>query len=229
MKQTTKTGGFYRAFCTISRVFTKRHTVQTKELPYPPVVYISRHQNFYAPLQMMFWYPETIRFWVLDSFFERQTCVHQYAYHVFHKRMKLPMPLARICAYPIAWVLPAFFHSACSIPVHRGTKSIFHTLKESVETLTSGQSIAIFIDVDYKKTEGEITDIYKGFLFLEKYYFKQTKQHIRFVPLHVNRKQRTITNGNTISFSSDQTFDDQKETVYHTILDCLNQLARDNK
>ena len=222
--QLYKKGLLYNTFCMISRLCTRKHTITQQEPIHAPVVYVSRHQNFYAPLQMMFWFPESLRFWILDNFFERKACLDQYAVHVFHKRMKLPMPIAKLAATPIALVLPIFFHSACSIPVHRGTKAIIRTLKESVKTLESGHSIAIFIDVDYKKTDGEITDIYKGFLYLEKYYTKKTGQHIQFVPLHVSQQNATIHIGKAISFSENRTFEEQKEQIYHEILNALNQL-----
>ena len=100
------------------------------------------------------------------------------------------------------------------------------TMKISHEALMKGESILIFPDVDYSSDSKMTSDIYQGFLHLEKRYFKETKEHLTFVPLLADSNHNTVRMGREISFTGKETFINEREKIAGEIKDELNRLAQ---
>lgn len=213
--------GLLFRFCRLLlRLVYPRYKID-KQLPSGPVVYISHHQNLFGPFILLLWYPKFFRTWILNVFFDQKECFKQYVEYTFTKRFSMPKLLAQILAYPISWFIAQLITSSRGIPVYRGSRKILETMNLSVKAIKSGESIAIFPNVDYSNSINEDSDFYEGFLYLEKYFYKETKEHITFIPLHVSKKARRIVHGKPIQYLGTSS----KGDIVHRIKEEINNLA----
>lgn len=218
--------GLLFKFCRfLVRLVYPRFSIETK-IPSQPVVYISHHQNLFAPFIMLLWYPNFVRTWILNVFFSQKECYNQYVNYTFTKRFNMPTLFAKIIAFPISIFISKLMHSAHGIPVYRGSRKIIESIKQSVEALKNGNSIAIYPSVDYSKAIQEDSELYDGFLFLEKYYVKETNEHVIFIPIHVSKKKRSIVHGQPIQFSGKLPFHKERVAIANKIKEEINALAK---
>ena len=69
----------------------------------------------------------------------------------------------------------------------------------------------IFPDVNYTQADGDVGEIYRGFLILERMYMAKTGKHLEFVTMKMYPKDR-IEIGNSVMFE-DGDYASQVETV----------------
>jgi hypothetical protein len=209
----------------IARIITSRHTfVPQAERPVP-AVYLVHHQNTKGPLVTMAWLPFPLRPWVLGVFCSHRNCFRQYYDYTFTKRFGMSKVRAAILAFPLSYYIAALMHSMRAIPVFRESKSIVITFRSSIEALVKGESILISPDIEYDSTNPMIGEMYQGFFDLEKYYFKQTGQHLAFIPLHINAQEKCIYAGQAVYFQSDNHFKQEKSEAYQRLKDEFLRLA----
>lgn len=220
----TQYGLLFRLCRFIVRLVYPKFEIETT-IPTKPVVYISHHQNLFAPFIVLLWYPHFIRPWILNVFFNQKECYNQYVNYTFTKRFKMKPFFAKIIALPISIFISKLMQSGKGIPVYRGSRNIMNTIKLSVQSLKNFNSIAIFPSVDYTNSINENSELYEGFLFLEKYFFKETQEHITFIPLHVSKKKRLIIQGEPVQFSGEIPFHQERAEIAHKLLNQMNLLA----
>ncbi|MFC4411731.1 hypothetical protein ACFOZY_15175 [Chungangia koreensis] len=209
---------------------TVRLVYPTYRLPSPlheegPIVYVSHHQNFFGPFILMLWLPIPVRLWVFHVFFHKETGFEQLYNYTFTKRFNLMPWLAKYLSYPLAAAFSAFYQSARAIPVYRQSKKVIHTFRESVQAMQQGERLLIFPDIDYADDSSGTKDLYNGYLYIERYYYKATGEHIRFVPLYVSKERKTITAGEAIQFRDGKEFKEELSYVNEEIMNTLNKLA----
>lgn len=218
--------GLLFRFCRfIVRLVYQPYKIDAK-IPTQPVVFVSHHQNLFGPFVMLLWYPQFFCPWILNVFFDWKECFNQYVNYTFTKRFKMKPFFAKIIAFPISIFITKLMQSSRGIPVYRGSRKIMESIKQSVKALKEGKSIAIFPSIDYSSSINEESDIYEGFLFLEKYYYKETKQHVTFIPLHVSKKRRLIIHGEPIQFSGNLPFQKERIEIANKIKEQINSLAK---
>lgn len=159
-------------------------------------------------------------------FLERKACFEHYAQYTFSKRFGWNKILANIAGFIMSLFVPALLKSGRGLPVYRGSRKVMDTFQESVKALKNGENLLIFPDVEYSDKSGTVKQLHEGFLFIEKYYYKETGKHIHFVPLYVSRNQKRIVEGNPISFHGKAKFATERKQVLQNIQDSLNLLAK---
>jgi hypothetical protein len=108
----------------------------------------------------------------------------------------------------------------------RGSRKIQHTLDLSVAALCRGESIIIFPDIDYRDNAADTKAMYDGFLYLEKYYDRETGRHLRFVPLFASKKKRLLIADRPVTFRDGVPFRTERRVVRDTIHAHLNKWAQ---
>lgn len=208
-----KKGFFY--FCRFwVRLFTHRYKVcPSKDRP-EPAVYVVHHQNMRGPILSLAWFDLPARPWALSVFCSRKSCFEQYYNYTFTKRFGMPRLVALVLAFPLSFFISTLMNSMGAIPVFRGSREIIKTFKESVASLIQGENLLIFPDIDYTNESSDIGEIYSGFLSLEKYYIKETGRHLAFVPLHINRSDCCIHEGQAVYFEDGKDFKEERGRVY---------------
>ena len=212
----------------IVRLVTRKYDVDLSSVNKAnPVVYVSHHQNLYGPFMAYLWMPETIRIWMLHVFLDRKACYKQYKNYTFTKRFGWNEKVSGIAANLISLFVTSLMKSARGIPVYRGTRSVLKTIEQSVVALENNERIVIFPDIDYQDSSPKVKEMYTGFLYIEKYYYRKTGKHVHFVPLYVSKRKRKMAAGDPVVFSGEASFRKESESVLEKIKDKLNQLARE--
>lgn len=199
------------------RSFTPTYVVHSSANLTSPAVYIVKHQNTKGPIISIAWFNIPVRLWVLSVFCNQNTCFRQYYDYTFTKRFRIPKVLAAIITFPISFLVSGIMQGMQAIPVFRGSKDIITTFRESILALINEQSLLISPSIDYTDTSPIMGKMYKGFLDLEKYYLRKTGNHLAFIPLYINNSSHCIYVGNTICFSSEEHFKQEKENVYNRL------------
>ncbi|MED3662196.1 glycerol acyltransferase [Ureibacillus sp. FSL K6-8385] len=219
-------GKFFRISQWIVRKIYPAYNVLIHEQIKDPVVYVSHHQNLFNPFIIYLWFPKDLRTWILHVFLDRKACFRQYVDYTFTKRMGMNRTIAKICAYPLSFFIAHLLKSGKGIPVYRGSKKIFNTFRLTVEALKRGESVVIYPTVDYTDTSNETKDMHEGYLFIEKYYFRETAQHVRFVPLYVSKNKRLIISGEPVTFHDDEDFSIGQKRIGEHMRNQLHELAK---
>lgn len=222
---------FYgKGFCFtrgLVRAMYPRYSARLPEKIMDPVVYVSHHQNLFGPFVILLWFPKHLHAWILHVFIDRNACFRQYVDYTFTKRFGLNRVLAKMIAFPISFFITGLLNSGRGIPVFRGSCKILRTFQKSVTALENGESLVIFPDIHYQDSSAETNQMYDGFLYLEKYYYKATGRHVGFVPLYASKKKRSIVAGKPIYFRDNENFTTEQKMVLQKIHGKLNDLARE--
>lgn len=219
-------GTYFKIIQRIGRIILPKlrleHLPEQKEA----TVYVSHHNNMFGPVSVLCWFPDFIRPWVFSPFLDQEACYNQYVNYTFTERFGLPMWLAKPIAWLASYAVSSLMQSLRSIPVYRQSRKIVHTFRESIATLKDNQAIIIFPNIDYEVESQEVGELYEGFLNLDKYYYKDTGQHIQFVPLYANRETREILHGDALAFNDTVEFKQQRSQMATELAEQLNVLAQ---
>lgn len=224
-----KFGYTYRLTRTVVRAILPAYRIQQEETFDGPVVFVSHHQNMLGPVTVLANYPGFLRTWGLGVFFDQKKCFNHYMSYTLTQRFQMPSFFAKVFGWPFSFFVARLVQSGKMIPVHRNSRGIIQTMKESTQALEKGDSILIFPDVDYRDDSEEMGELYQGFLSLEKYYYRRTKKHVVFVPLYADEKSKEIRIGKAIRFSTGQSFIEERKKTARLIKQALNRLAMGGK
>jgi 1-acyl-sn-glycerol-3-phosphate acyltransferase len=219
-------GPFFTIVQKIVRIIYPKYTTQVSDHIDGPVVFVSHHQNLFGPFVILLWFPKSLHAWMLHVFLDREACFKQYVDYTFTKRFGWNKTLAKIVVYPISYFITTLLNSGKGIPVYRGTRKILETFHQSIDALNRGESVVLFPDIDYSDSSANINEMYEGFLYLEKYYYKTTGKHVRFVPLYASKRKHVIIADEEITFSNEEDFNTERKIVLDKIQVKLNELAK---
>jgi hypothetical protein len=221
-------GKFFLLCRKIVRIATKKYEVDLSSVDKSaPVVYVSHHQNLFGPFMAYLWMPEMIRVWMLHVFLDREACYRQYKEYTFTKRFDWNKKAAGLAANLVSFFVTSLMKSGRGVPVYRGTRDVLKTFQMSVEALENNEKLAVFPDIDYQDSGSKVKEMYTGFLYIEKYYYRKTGKHVHFVPLYISKSKRKMIAGDPIVFSGEKSFRKQSESVLKQIKDRLNQFAKE--
>lgn len=193
-KKRKKYRPFIRFVIGLGRVFTRRQKVVGK-CPDSPCVYLVRHLDTGGVIGSFKSIPVVMRPWVLDIFHSYDEAKRQFKDYTFSVRMKKSKAFCAVVSPIAARFLVSLVHSANSIPVYRGDKALktITTIRESVKALENEDNLLIFPDVEYADVDDKSGgEIYKGFIAVDKLYFKRTGSHVKFVPVFMSKKKVVI-------------------------------------
>ncbi|MGN0819346.1 MAG: glycosyltransferase family 2 protein [Christensenellaceae bacterium] len=199
-KKDGKFWGLYSKFVRFMyNLGTKPYTSLVARDPYG-AVYVCRHLNMHGPLttaSKLGFDCHMMIFSVFTTFKECFTHFRDYNFMTVKKMHRIP---STILAFAMACFLVPLIKSMDGIPVYRkNTKSII-TLKKSLKFLEMHENIILFPDIEYTADADKESDIYSGFLLLEKMYYKKTGRHLRFIPLVIDDENRVIIEKPPIRF-----------------------------
>ena len=192
------------------RLTTGRWTAQV-EVPKSPTVFVCSHSNMRGPLVTQCWLPFPTRLWVFHMFLEKETCRAQYRDYTFSQRFGFPKPLAAFLAWAVSGYVSALVRSVGPIPVYRSSVRIKETFRSTISALQAGDSVLVFPDVDYTDSTDGIGAVYDGFLLIDRFWSRVSREPLDFVPLRLDTAARRITAGKAVRF--DRSADRKSEMV----------------
>lgn len=214
-------GKFFNTLKVLYKTFTPKYTFNVKT-PTEPCIYLCRHLNLHAALTIGKCATFDLSPYVFNVFTNRKTCFSHFYNYTFSKRCKKNKFHALFPSILGSLFVPLICSKAHIIPVYRNNCEAFKTIKASLDALKSGRSLLIFPNVDYTcKTQNGNHDIYSGFLCVEKLYFKNTNKHLKFIPLVIDDKLKTVNEKPPISFSGNEPFTKELAIVSKKIADAI--------
>lgn len=176
------------------RLATRKRKVEGK-LVEGPCVYLCRHRDQDGVIGSFTSLKTVLRPWVLHIFTRYDTAVKHFKEYTFSEKSGKSKAFTAVFSPVCAWGLSSLVRSAKAIPVYRGAdarKSIT-TIKNSVRALEEGDNLLVFPDVDYASEENEEGgEVYKGFVAVDKLYFRRRGERVKFVPVYMTKKKVVI-------------------------------------
>ncbi len=217
-----KTGPFYNFAYTTLSIVKKKYTANfAAGKPFEgPAVYVVHHNNLKGPVNTILWHPAQFHLWSLGSFYTQKSCFELYYKFTFTERYGMNKVKAAVLAYPSSIAIPQIYKQGNHIPVYRGEKRIIETFKITVDYLKKGEKVLLCPDVDYSSEDEAVGELYEGLAYIEKYYYRDTKKHIPFIPLKLDHENRVIYENLPIYFD-DGDFKAQKDDVLKKIKEKL--------
>ena len=217
-----KKGLYFKVVRSIARLFLKRKVVIDPSTFASGKVFVGHHQNFYGPVSACAWLPDTVHLWVISHLFHYKDCFSMYYHFTFRQQCHYPKFLAMPLAFFCGLLIPPFIRSLNAVPVYRDSGSITKTLKQSIDILQKGHQLLIFPDVQYDSNQKEIQEIYTGFLYLDKLYYKKEQTHLEFVPMLFEKASKTISTATPISFSAQTDYHTEQASISKKIVTAIN-------
>lgn len=224
-----KYGVFFKFMQKVARTILPRYQFERPPNQNEPIVFVAHHQNMIGPISILAWLKYYVRTWVLSEFTDQNAAYNHYVDFTFTTRYGWPRPIAKLLAWPASYLVQWLTNSGRMIPVYRRSRKIMETMQISHQALLNKEDILIFPDIDYSNDSNETSDIYEGFLHLEKKYYKETGKHLTFLPVLSDTEDHVVRFGKMIRFKGDEKFIIERKKVADEIRDELNRLANFKK
>lgn len=209
--------GWYSRFVRFFyRLFTKKYTSLVAE-DKVGTVYVCRHLNMHGPLTTITKLGFDVHLLAFSPFFSYRECYKQFSTYTFPVTQKMGKFKSKFCAFWTTGALVPILKSMEAVPVYRKNTNSLTTLKKSMECLEKHENIIIFPDINYTANSQTESDIYSGFLLLEKLYYKKFNRHLKFVPLVIDDESKTIVEKTPIRFRNGD-FKSQMDEVKDKIM-----------
>ena len=213
--------GIYFRFCRFFyNIFTKNYNSFVLPDEKEPVVYVCRHLNLHGPIKVCQNFGFDVHLFVLNNFFTFKKCFHQYSTYTFTARYGkkgISAFFGKVAAFFAALAVAPLVRSAKSIPVWRGGSDSLVTFKKANEYLSKGENLILFPDKEYTNSADEKSDIYTGFLFIDKVYFRSTGKHLRFAVVNIDDEKREIHEIGSVAFSEGRDFKEEMPEIAEKI------------
>ncbi len=210
---------FYGATANFTKLMFKLFSgkYDAKNITYPEEgrVYVCRHLNMHGCYTVVKSLDFNVHILAYNVFFTFKDAFKQYSEITFASNGKATLR-SKIKAFFPALFVPLLIHSAKAIPVYRKSARSYTTIRKATDALLKNECVLLFPDVDYKAPQEQESEIYKGFLLLERNYYKETHKHLKFVPLYISDEEKKIYEHSPIMFE-DGDFKSQLDTVANQI------------
>ncbi len=194
-----------------------------ENLPDGPSIVVGNHSQAYGPVAAELYFPGEHYTWCISEMMEKEN-VADYAYKDFwSKKPALIRPFFRLVSHMIPAVSEIVFTNAATIPVYRD-KRIMNTFQISCDRLKDGAAVVIFPE-EYTEYNNIVHKFQRGFVHTAKYYYRQTKETIPFVPMYVCPELGKLVLGKPILYSPDNSSDEEAERICSYLQDSISELA----
>ncbi|MBR1792706.1 MAG: GtrA family protein [Bacteroidales bacterium] len=182
------------------RVIGKEHIFRQED---SPVVYVCNHGFIYGPIAAILNLPDTFRPWIDSRMLDRRQCYEdlnntfdQFFRGQSNSRRERSVKKITQMVTNILWDFNP-------IPVIKGgSRELMNTMTQSLDALLNGNNLLVFPEHSRTSYKGDIQrehdeaaalrTFYSGFAHIGKMYFDRTGKSLSFIPVFINRKQKTL-------------------------------------
>lgn len=214
----------YRLTRKIVSAVIPRYQIEGRDnLPDGPMVIVGNHSQAYGPIAAELYFPIRHYTWCISEMMERDK-VADYAYKDFWSRKPaLVRPFFKLFSHMIPRLAEIIFTNADTLPVYRD-KRVMKTFQLSCDRLKEGAAIVIFPE-DYTEYNNIVHEFQRGFVHVAKYYYRQNKERISFVPMYVCPNLHKLVFGKPIMYSPDAAIGDEAERICVYLQKTISELA----
>ena len=194
-----------------------------ENIPEGPVIVIGNHSQAYGPVAAELYFPREHYTWCISDMMEKE-CVADYAYKDFwSKKPVLIRPFFRLVSYMLPRISEIVFTNAATIPVYRD-KRIMKTFQISCDKLKENAVVVIFPE-EYEEYNNIVHHFQRGFVHVAKYYYRQNKVAVPFVPMYVCPELGKLVFGKPIWYSPENKTDEEGERICTYLQDAISEIA----
>ena len=219
-----RTYPIYRAIYGIIKLFYPKTGVSGAEnIPDEPVVFVGNHSQLHGPIVCEIYFPVKRRTWCAAEMMAMND-VPEYAFTDFWSRKpKWTHPFYRLLSYIIAPVSQVIFTNARTIPVYHDHR-LMTTFRETLKTLTEGESVVIFPEHDVKHNH-IVYDFQEGFVDVARLYHKKTGRALAFVPVYIAPNMRCMHFGSPVRYDPDSDIAAERRRICGAMMDAITDIA----
>ena len=219
-----KTPWLYKVIRWLVWLFSPKYRlVGAEKLPEEPCVIVGNHSQMYGPIAGELYMPGKHCVWCAGEMMHREE-VSAYAYQDFwSKKPKGTRWFYKLLSHLITPLCVLIFNSAHTVPVYHDARLIT-TFRESIAKLREGYSMVIFPE-HYDEHNNIVHDFQDKFIDLARFYYKKTGTELRFVPLYVAPRLKTLFFGAPIAFRADAPIEEERRRICGALMDAITGIA----
>lgn len=187
------------------------------------VLIIGNHSQMYGPIASELYCPGRHYTWCAGPMMELKQ-VPEYAFTDFWSyKPKWIQPFYRALSYIIAPLSVCLFNNAKTIAVWHDNR-VISTFRETVRLLQEGARIVIFPE----KNEQHNNIIYKfqdKFIDVARLYYRKTGNALKFVPMYLAPKLKTIYLGKPTEFDPSAPIEEERRRIKDYLMQTISELA----
>lgn len=201
-----------------------RFTIVGEEnIPTGPAVIVANHSQIYGPLTAEIYFPGNRYTWCISEMMEKDK-VADYAYQDFwSKKPKALRPFFKLLSHMIPSLSQLIFTNADTIPVYRD-KRVLKTFSITTDKLKEDARVIIFPE-EYTEYNNIVHNFQRGFVHVGKYYYRQTKALLPFVPMYVCPARKELIIGKPIYFDPENKMDVEADRICQYLEDAISDIA----
>ncbi len=193
------------------------------KIPEGPSIVVGNHSQAFGPIAAELYFPKKHYTWCISEMMEKDK-VADYAYQDFwSKKPVLIRPFFRLFSYMLPTLAEIIFTNADTIPVYRD-KRIMKTFQISCDKLKENAAVVIFPE-EYTEYNNIVHRFQRGFIHVAKYYYRQTKKPVPFVPMYVCPKLKKLVFGEPIWYDPNSKTEAEAERICTYLQDSISELA----
>lgn len=217
-----KKGFFYKIVACIVRIFYKKNTyIDLENLPNEPCLIASNHAKLHGPINSELYFPTKKLIWCDGPMMSRKAFPN-YAYNnFFGGKVNI---FHRIFANMIAPIVSSIMNDADTLAVYRDMR-IVKTYKMTCDALEKGLNVVVLPECP--EEYNEITNKFNEyFVDVARFYYKQTKKELKFVPMYYCREQNKMIFGKATKFDSSKSIETERKRICEYLMNEITKLAK---
>lgn len=203
--------------------YPKIRIVGAENLPERDAIIVGNHAQMNGPICADMYFPGKVTTWCAHQMMELKE-VPAYAFEDFwSKKPRRTHWFYKLLSYLIAPLSVCLFNEAKTIPVYRDTR-LLTTFKQTVKSLDDGTNVIIFPEC-YTPYNNIVYQFQDKYIDVAKLYYKRTGKILKFVPLYVAPKLKTMYIGKAIEFCPENPIAEERERITRYLMDEITSIA----
>jgi hypothetical protein len=176
-------------------------------------LFVANHSGAFGPIMVMSCLPFRVYPWVAFQITEPRTCAAYLDQDFTAGELGLSPFFSRCLARLLCPLCVRLMKKVQAIPVYRNSRRIVHTLEKSREILARGGKLVVFPEKPAPDAPQPVGELDTGFINLARSFYAEQKRALRFYPVAVNKKNRSLTVGAPLLFDPRRPFPEEKRRI----------------
>lgn len=223
MKKITGKGLYRMIRWVIAGCYPRIRVEGLEKLPEEPVILVGNHSQMNGPIAAELYGPGEHYTWCAGQMMHLKD-VPEYAYRDFWwEKPKWQKPFYKLLSYLIAPLCVCIFRNARTIGVYHDAR-IIGTFKQTVKRLQEGANVIIF--PEYAENDNHILcKFQEKFVDVAKLYHKRTGKCLRFVPMYLAPRLKTMYLGEPVTFDPQAPMEAERSRICRYLADQITGIA----
>ncbi|MBQ1506412.1 MAG: hypothetical protein IIZ48_06550 [Erysipelotrichales bacterium] len=219
-----KKSKLYLAIRGAVKFFSPKYTADgTENLPEDGYVIIGNHSQMYGPIASELYAPGKHKTWCVSDMMEKEK-VADYTFRDFwSEKPKAVRWIYKLFSKMIPSLSVLIFTNAETIPVYRDLRLV-STMRQTVECLKNGWNVVIFPESE-EPLNNIICKFHDRFIDLGKYYYRATGKKLKFVPMYLAPRNKTMSFGKPAEFDPDAPAAEERKRICDYLMEEITRMA----